>query len=172
MEPPTHETGEWRIKILCPNKPIVPDPAYPDDPHKRIDIVTSYSIGHVYDILQTEGEPLPKPPRPELLTARSEAGSSLYRRLERYATDQGVRVIHQDTGSANGWYVLTKREIANGSNEHSGRHGNTTTGSRNKERTDTDNMIIDGALIIPTDGYRRPAADRTGASTPATSRCR
>jgi hypothetical protein len=112
MEPPTQETGEWRIKILCPNKPIVPDPAYPDDPHKRIDIVTSYSIGHVYDILQTEGEPLPKPPRPEVLTARSEAGSSLYRRLERYATDQGVRVIHQDTGSANGWYVLTKREIA------------------------------------------------------------
>jgi hypothetical protein len=66
----------------------------------------------VWDLSQTEGKELPRPPLPEQLEGQSEAADTLYRRLEHYVAEQGVTVTRRDTGSANGLYIPGRREIA------------------------------------------------------------
>jgi hypothetical protein len=101
--------AEKGLAILVPHKVRI-EPSEPDaDP---VYIVKNFGLGYVWDISQTDGKELPKPPTPELLTGESEAGARLYGQLERYATAQGVRVIHRNTGQANGWYAPTRLEIA------------------------------------------------------------
>lgn len=87
--------GEQAIRIIAPatvrNRPAVQEHEQeqedaPDEPARRR---TVFRAASVFDISQTEGDPLPEVPVPVL---DSQAGGKLYTDLERLALTEGLRV--------------------------------------------------------------------------------
>ncbi len=75
-------------------------------------MITGFGLGRVFDIAQTEGEPLPEPPAAKELDGESEVGARIDRQLSSFLIEEGVRLSVEDTGSANGYYRPSKRLIA------------------------------------------------------------
>lgn len=73
--------------------------------------ITGFGLGSVFDIAQTEGEPLPEPPAAQALAGESETGTQVDRRLARFLIEEGVRLSQGDTGWANGYYRPEDRLI-------------------------------------------------------------
>jgi len=63
----------------------------------------------VFDVSQTEGEPLPTPPQASLLTGQAPDG--LWDALQSFVEAQGYRVTRGDCGDANGVTVYDTREV-------------------------------------------------------------
>lgn len=76
--------------------------------------ITGFGLGRVFDIAQTEGEPLPEPPAAQALNGEgeSEIGTRIDRRLSGFLIEEGVRLSSEDTGRANGYYRPADRFIA------------------------------------------------------------
>lgn len=55
-------------------------------------IVAGFGSGPVFDIAQTEGEPLPEPPAAQALNGESEVGTRIYRQLASCLIEKGVRL--------------------------------------------------------------------------------
>jgi N-terminal domain of anti-restriction factor ArdC len=103
------KTGEKAIKIIIPMLNTITDEVTGEDIVKR-----RFGTGNVFDIRQTDGEPLPEIDVPIL---EGDEGAELYGRLEGLATDQGLSVAVGDEssdpflGRALGYYVPGKKHI-------------------------------------------------------------
>lgn len=69
-------------------------------------------MGTVFDITQTEGEPLPEPPKPQTIEGASEVGMCLLVDLLELTHERGVIFSRQDTKPANGFYDPIRQHIA------------------------------------------------------------
>lgn len=106
--------GERAIRILVPMSRRVeqeqpPTDGDPDsDPARRSRLF--FGIGHVFDISQTEGEPLPTIEVPVL---QGDEGADLYRHLARLAADEALTLCHTDAlpGQAMGVYYPAAKSI-------------------------------------------------------------
>jgi antirestriction protein ArdC len=97
--------GEHSIGILAPNTRRVKD-AITGEESRR---VTGFRVASVFDISQTDGDPLPVEPRPVLLQGEAPAG--LWDALTALAVREGFTVERGDTGQANGWMQPDTRTI-------------------------------------------------------------
>jgi len=102
-------------------------PAEPDhqdvDEHKEEETTTErtvftsvsgFGIGKVFDVLQTEGDPLPEPPRPEVVDGASDTGMRLYADLLDYLELHGVTATREETNPSNGYYQPFMRHVGIG----------------------------------------------------------
>jgi hypothetical protein len=100
--------GEKGIAIFVPYKRTEPDP----DTGLPVEVVTGFGLGSVFDVAQTEGEPLPAPPPIGEDTSSSGVARALNLRLSRWLIDEGLRLESKDfPGHAAGFYHPTKRQI-------------------------------------------------------------
>jgi hypothetical protein len=103
--------GERGIKILVPHKARLKSEE--DDANDRV-VITSFGVGSVFDISQTEGSPLPEPPVVAEIREASDAGAALFKHLSYFLDSEGVSVSHEDTRPANGYWEPRTRHIAIG----------------------------------------------------------
>ena len=103
--------GEKGIKILVPHV------------HKQTDqetgeeerIVRNFGLGTVFDVSQTEGNPLPEPPVAREIRESSDAGVALFGHLMRFVEGAGVTVERAALEHGHGYYAPSKRRIVLGS---------------------------------------------------------
>jgi antirestriction protein ArdC len=103
--------GEKGIKILVPYTQRIRPENEEDREGPDILHVRGFGVGTVFDIGQTDGEPLPEPPRPGELAGSSAQGRALYDGLLRYLDEQHVPVVREDTRPAHGYYNPLTRTI-------------------------------------------------------------
>ncbi len=101
--------GERGIRIVVPYRALVA-PAEEDGQEDQI--VTGWGVGYVWDVAQTDGEPLPPPPIHGALTGDLTVADVVREELVRWLHGQGVTLVSKDTGRANGYYLPHAREIA------------------------------------------------------------
>ncbi len=101
--------GERGLVILVPLKSRIT--VSNEDGTEEEAIATRFGTGHVWDVSQTEGEELPRPPAAEAIATATEPGQELYRRLEEWLTGQGVTVEIADLGGPHGDYNPRTRAI-------------------------------------------------------------
>lgn len=74
--------------------------------------VVGFRSARVFDVSQTDGEPLPEPPRPVLLEEDSAAIQEALGRAEAFAATKGFPIRYQDLrGGVLGSFSVTKRVI-------------------------------------------------------------
>jgi antirestriction protein ArdC len=100
--------GERAISILAPLTRTVED----DDGEKNR-IVVGFRAASVFDVGQTDGPPLPEPPRPEPLEGDDRRAVAILDALTRYAASLGCAVERGSDalGQANGAYDPATRRI-------------------------------------------------------------
>ncbi len=114
------QKGEKGLIVFVPHRKRVresPDENKEQQPAGEPDtqtthLITGFGLGRVFDIAQTEGEPLPEPPAAQALNGESETGTQVDRRLSRFLIEEGVRLTVEDTDHANGYYRPADRLIA------------------------------------------------------------
>jgi DNA primase len=89
--------GERSIGILAPNTRKIKDDVTGEESRR----ITGYRVASVFDISQTDGEPLPVQPRPALL--QGEAPEGLWDAIASMITSNGYTLERGDTGKANGY---------------------------------------------------------------------
>ena len=102
--------GEKGIKILVPHAIRTTDA---ETGEEQV-IVRSFGLGTVFDIGQTEGQPLPEPPVAQEIRQATDAGAALYTHLERFLAAQGITVTPEELDRGHGYYAPTERRIAIG----------------------------------------------------------
>ena len=100
--------GERGLVILVPLARRVRDEEGGEEERR---VVTGFGIGHVFDLAQTDGEPLPAPPAAAAITTATDRGAALWSALEGWLTAQGVGVTLADCGRPNGYYRPATRAI-------------------------------------------------------------
>jgi hypothetical protein len=73
-------------------------------------IIRGFGVGYVWDVLQTEGRPLPDPPAVKP-GGESEEAVLILTRLTRFATEAGVTIVRDFTGNQRGYWHPARREI-------------------------------------------------------------
>jgi antirestriction protein ArdC len=101
--------GEHGIGILVPHFRKQQDPDGGDEVSK----LTGFGVGRVFDIAQTDGEPLPEVPVPRL---EGEQGRALWDDLRQIAEVDRIRVrtllpSQMPSDETMGYYIPSKREI-------------------------------------------------------------
>jgi antirestriction protein ArdC len=76
-----------------------------------IRVVSRFGVGHVFDIAQTDGEPLPEPPAARAITEATDKGAALWDALAAWLHDEGVAVAIEDCGGSNGYYSPSHKRI-------------------------------------------------------------
>lgn len=101
--------GERGIKILVPFK----HKAVPAEENGEDDvIIKGFGVGTVFDVAQTDGDPLPDPPEVERLDGASDDGMRLFVDLIDYLELQNVSVARENTQPANGYFDPLHRRVA------------------------------------------------------------
>ena len=100
--------GEQGIRIVVPHRARIA----PEEDGQGQEIVTGWDVGYVWDIAQTEGEPLAVPPIHGALTGDVTVADVVQEELTRWLHGQGVTLVRKETGRANGYYLPRTREIA------------------------------------------------------------
>jgi hypothetical protein len=100
--------GETSIAILAP----IVRRAEGAAGSERVREVVGFRSARVFDVSQTDGDPLPEPPRPVLLGDDSESIRAALARAEALALSKGFPVSYQDLrGGALGSFSVTRRTI-------------------------------------------------------------
>jgi antirestriction protein ArdC len=99
--------GEQGITILVPHKRVVELAE-----GEETTVVRSFGVGTVFDVAQTDGQPLPEPPAVQEIRAATDAGAALYGALEAYVTSQSLAVVREELLHAKGYYAPDRRTIA------------------------------------------------------------
>jgi hypothetical protein len=100
--------GEKGIAIFVPYKRTETDP----ETGLPVETVTGFGVGHVWDVAQTDGEPLPAPPPIAEDASSSGVARELNLRLSRWLIGEGLRLESKEfPGHAAGFYHPTKRQI-------------------------------------------------------------
>jgi antirestriction protein ArdC len=105
--------GERGIKIFYPMVRNVEE-ADPDtgELSKETHLV-SFGVGNVFDVSQTEGEPLPEPPDVRDHLETDDAATAVHLKLSRFLMDEGVRLSSEEMhGRKRGYWHSEKRLIA------------------------------------------------------------
>jgi N-terminal domain of anti-restriction factor ArdC len=106
--------GERGIKILVPYKrKITQDEDSVDDAGDRV-VVRGFGLGTVFDVSQTEGDPLPEPPRAEVIDGASDLGMRLFADLWDYLETNGISVSREHTEPANGYFQPATNHVGIG----------------------------------------------------------
>lgn len=105
--------GERGIKIYFPfTKKLDPEKGTAGEEERSAEVVTGFGIGNVFDISQTEGDPLPEPPTPFQDTASDERAKEVNLRLSRWLIDEGLTLESKAfPGNAGGFYLPTREQI-------------------------------------------------------------
>jgi len=74
-------------------------------------VTRGFGVGTLFDVSQTEGEPLPEPPVVQEIRESSDAAETLTSHLLRYLEEPGIEVIREDTRPAMGYYSPRRRQI-------------------------------------------------------------
>jgi len=101
--------GERGIRIVVPYRARI---AQEEESGQDVQIVTGWGVGHVWDVAQTEGEPLAMPPIHGALTGDATVAEIVREELTQWLHGQGVTLVRKETGRANGYYLPRAREIA------------------------------------------------------------
>jgi antirestriction protein ArdC len=105
--------GETGIRIFAPNKRWMTEEDPQTGQERRQQIVTSFRIVSVFDVSQTDGEPLleqPDPPEPE---ESNDISRDVNRRLSRWLIDEGVTLESRSMeGTKSGYYSPRDKRIA------------------------------------------------------------
>lgn len=101
--------GERGIRIVVPYRARVA-PVEEEGPEPEI--VTGWGVGYVWDVAQTEGEPLTLPPIHGALTGDAQVADVVREELVRWLHGQEVTLVRKDTGRAGGYYLPYAHEIA------------------------------------------------------------
>ena len=102
--------GEKGIKILVPHKHKIIE----EDEEEGHFVVSSWGVGSVFDVSQTEGPPLPEPPQVVFVAGASDPGMRLYVDLLDYLELQGVSAGREETAPSNGYFDPLRRRVAVG----------------------------------------------------------
>ncbi len=102
--------GERGIRIVVPHRARIESEE--EGSGSRQEIVTGWGIGHVWDVAQTEGEPLAVPPIHGALTGDVTVAAIVREELIGWLRREGVTLVRKETGRANGYYLSRTREIA------------------------------------------------------------
>lgn len=92
--------GERGITIITPRFSKDVDP----DTGEEREVLVGFGTGSVFDIAQTEGEPLPAPPDASEITSSTEAGFRLCDALRQYLEEDGVLLRFDELGGPRGIY--------------------------------------------------------------------
>ncbi len=104
--------GEQGIKILVPHKQRIRDAKDDAEDESEVMYVTrGFGVGTVFDISQTEGEPLPAPPRPHELEGESTSAFWLAGQLRDYLEDKGVLLQLTELDGPKGTYHPTLKRV-------------------------------------------------------------
>jgi len=76
--------------------------------------VQRFGIGRIFDIVQTDGPPLPEPPPAQPIDGASETGMRLYADLLDYLELYGVTAGREETQPSNGYYQPLNRHVGIG----------------------------------------------------------
>jgi antirestriction protein ArdC len=106
--------AEHGIKILVPYKRKITQEGDTDDTDSTRMVVRGFGVGTVFDVSQTEGDPLPEPPRPEVVDGASDLGMRLYVDLWDFLETNGVSVSREHTEPANGYFQPVTNHVAIG----------------------------------------------------------
>jgi N-terminal domain of anti-restriction factor ArdC len=100
--------GETSIKIFVPFKCKITDEETGAEEHR----LTGFGVGSVFDLGQTDGEPLPEPPRVVESTEVNDVSREVNKRLSRYLIDEGLLLESKPfLGSARGFWNPGLRQI-------------------------------------------------------------
>ncbi len=98
--------GEKGIRIMVPYKAKIEkednDPLY---------VIKGFGVGYVWDVLQTEGRPIPEPPTVKDPEGENDEAERITMQLTRFATESGVTIVRDFTGSQRGYWHPTRHEI-------------------------------------------------------------
>jgi len=101
--------GEAGIKIFYPKRQNVDDP---ETGEKKFALI-GFGVGNVFDITQTEGEPLPERPSIVESEAPDEQSRQLNIKMSQWLIDEGLRLeSKQFPGNAKGFYLPTGAQKA------------------------------------------------------------
>jgi N-terminal domain of anti-restriction factor ArdC len=101
--------GEQGIKILVPFKHKA---AVAEEAGEDAVIVKGFGLGTVFDVSQTDGDPLPGPPAVERIDGASDRGMRLFVDLFDYLELQNIPVDRETTKPANGYFDPKRRRVA------------------------------------------------------------
>ncbi len=104
--------GEKGLVILVPLVSRVKGEGDAEAGEQDERVVTRFGVGYVFDVAQTDGEPLPEPPAVQAITSASDRGAALWEALVEWLTAQGVTLEVKDCGRPNGSYAPATRTIA------------------------------------------------------------
>ncbi len=103
------QKGEQGIKIFFPMFETVKDPESGEEQR----LLRSFGIGAVFDIAQTEGEPLPTPLDVREHLETDDKATAINLKLSRFLADQGVRLSSEAMpGSKRGYWQPEQNLIA------------------------------------------------------------
>lgn len=101
--------GERGIKIFFPVFRKVEDPETREEERKLV----SFGIGAVFDLAQTDGDPLPDAPAVTEDTGTDDTATTVNLKLSRFLMDEGIRLSTEPmAGSMRGSWSPTGRKIA------------------------------------------------------------
>jgi antirestriction protein ArdC len=103
--------GEAGIKILVPHLQRIKPETETGEEIPDVRRPRGFGVGTVFDVAQTDGEPLPEPPRPGELSGSSEHSAALTAGVMQFLREQGVPVVREDTRPAHGYYDPMTRTI-------------------------------------------------------------
>jgi hypothetical protein len=66
--------------------------------------VRSFGVGTVFDVSDTDGDPIPEPPAIHAIETATDRGAALYDQLTAYLEGEGIPVATRETAPANGWW--------------------------------------------------------------------
>jgi antirestriction protein ArdC len=98
--------GERGIRIFYPRRRRPDDAdAEPDPAREPERVVTGFGVASVFDVAQTEGDPLPEPPSVAESAESSAVAAAVNKRAALWLVGQGLRLESRPLrSSANGWY--------------------------------------------------------------------
>jgi len=100
--------GERGIRIVVPYR----TPIAPEEEGQRVESIAGWGARAVFDVSQTEGEPLVAAPINDALIGNATVADVVREELVGWLRERGVTLTRQDTGRANGYYNPRTREIA------------------------------------------------------------
>lgn len=100
--------GEQGIRIIVPHRRT----SMEADEEGEAASVSGFGVATVFDVRQTDGDPLPPAPTAQLLAGVTDAGAWLWDRLAGFLAGEGITLAREDTGWANGAYWGARRRIA------------------------------------------------------------
>ncbi len=103
--------GERGLRILVPYRHAAPTDREDATDAKRATTIAGFGVATVFDLAQTDGEPLPVPTAPRPLAGDSAPARRLWVRLAAFLAGEGVTLTRRAFGEGNGVYFPLTRLI-------------------------------------------------------------